>query len=36
MLEQTEASLAHMENFINLPRAVNTVQEAVFLKRERT
>ncbi|HHD56362.1 MAG TPA: bifunctional oligoribonuclease/PAP phosphatase NrnA [Desulfobulbaceae bacterium] len=32
MLEQTGASLADTENFINLPRAVNTVQVAVFFK----
>ncbi len=32
MLEQTGASLSDTENFINLPRAVNTVQVAVFFK----
>jgi phosphoesterase RecJ-like protein len=32
MLEQTGASLEDTENFINLPRAVETVQVAVFLK----
>ncbi len=32
MLEQTGASLADTENFINLPRAVDTVQVAVFFK----
>ncbi len=32
MLEQTEASVADMEDFINLPGAVNSVQVAVFFK----
>ena len=32
MLEQTGATLSDTENFINLPRAVNTVQVAVFFK----